>query len=576
VSNVEQRTLPYSVASDDHAASQPVSEPGGRRVTSLLDSAPTLAESSHRALGAYYTPSVAAEALAGWALRQPGDRILEPSMGDGAFLAALSRESERRRLGAEIWGVELAADTFAATVGRGVVDPARAIRSDFLAVDPFEVDAVVGNPPYVRLRHVPEGEAGRARCAAAEVLGESMDPSGSLWMPFALHATRFLTRGGRLALVLPFDLTYVRYARPLWAFLGDNFGSLRVVRVHERMFPEILQEVVLLFADDFGGSTHQVAFDAFRTLEQLGRGAADVSVQLPVDQVVDGERVFLEALMPAPARELVSQQLQRLTVPARELVTFNIGYVCGDKGFFHPDDEVIEDYDLPDACLRPALTSSRQVSGFGLRTSAVPNERLDRLFLPSSDSGALTQGETDYIRFGDRSRVSQRYKCRIRDPWYVTPGVKVPDVVVPVFTERPAMLLNDAGVVASNSLLCGYLKVGNAETLASSWYTSLTLLQLELQVHALGGGVMVLVPREAGSIRLIPLQKSVGRNHLGRVHRHLVAGRMDDAFHAGDDMVLHGKVGLSGDEVAAIQDAARELAYWRTAVRSGSDARAAA
>jgi adenine-specific DNA-methyltransferase len=138
------------------------------------------------------------------------------------------------------------------------------------------------------------------------------------------------------------------------------------------------------------------------------------------------------------------------------------------------------------------------------------------------------------------------------------------------------MLLNDAGVVASNSLLCGYLKVGNAETLASSWYTSLTLLQLELQVHALGGGVMVLVPREAGSIRLIPLQKSVGRNHLGRVHRHLVAGRMDDAFHAGDDMVLHGKVGLSGDEVAAIQDAARELAYWRTAVRSGSDARAAA
>ncbi|RIK09233.1 MAG: hypothetical protein DCC49_06955 [Acidobacteria bacterium] len=576
MSIAKQCQLPFTVAHDDRtptAASH--DQTGARRVTSLLDPAPTLAESSHRGLGAYYTPSIATKALAAWALRQRGDRVLEPSMGDGAFLAELAQESERRGLDAEIWGVELAADTFAATIDRGVVDPTHAIRSDFLAVDPFEVDAVVGNPPYVRLRHIPEDEAIRARCAAAEVLGETMDPSGSVWMPFVLHATRFLTRGGRLAFVLPFDITYVRYAQPLWSFFGHNFGSLRVVRVHERMFPEILQEVVLLFADNFGGSTQQVTFEAFRTLEHLERGAPELSARLHVSDVVAGDRVFLEALLPGAARELVGQRLRDLTVPARELVTFNIGYVCGDKSFFHPEDEAIVDYDLPDACLRPALTSSRQLRGCGLRASAVPSDRLDRLFLPSSDLGTLTDGEREYIRFGDRSGVSQRYKCRIRDPWYITPGVKIPDVLVPVFTERPVMLLNDAGVVASNSLLCGYLQSGTSNALVSSWYTSLTLLQLELQVHALGGGVMVLVPREAGSIRMVDLQRSVGGDHLRRIHRHLAAGRLDDAFLAGDEPVLQRNLGLTSNEIVAIQEAARELAWWRTAGRSGSTARTA-
>ena len=146
--------------------------------------------------------------MAQWALRRRGDRVLEPSMGDGAFLAALAQESDRRRLRAEVWGVELAADTYAATVASGVVPPDRALRSDFLAVTPFEVDAVVGNPPYVRLRHLPPAEAATARRVGDSVLqpvvGSSLDPSGSVWMPFVLHATRFLARGGRLAMVLPF------------------------------------------------------------------------------------------------------------------------------------------------------------------------------------------------------------------------------------------------------------------------------------------------------------------------------------------------------------------------------------
>lgn len=533
---------------------------GIREVTKL-----TLAGSSPRALGAYYTPPLAAQLLAEWALRDRGDRILEPSMGDGVFLQALANVDRNRDLDARIWGVELAEDTFQSALSTGLLCRSRAIHDDFLAIDPFPVHAVVGNPPYIRLRNIDSKLSRRALIVADRVLGEPMDPSGSLWMPFVLHATEFLLPGGRIGLVLPYDLTYVRYARSLWQYLGAVFGGIRVIRVHERMFPTILQETVLLLADRFGEQTKDINFEAYDTVRQFGFGRPAIRRHIPIDTVINGKRAFVEALLPDDAISLLSR-VQCGTVAASQRVTFNIGYVCGDKEFFHPSLERIREYRLPERSLQPALTASRQLRGIGLKSRSILPEQASRLFLPSYDRRSLTQGERQYIRLGEESGVADRYKCRTRDPWYVTPYVKVPDVVVPVFTERPGLILNDAHVAASNSLLCGYLKAGqNATDLAASWYTSLTLLQLELRVHALGGGVFVLVPRETGSLRL-PTIQGVHAGHLRKVDALLRSDRMDEAFASGND-VLRSALSLSRGDVSLIETAAETLSYWRNAVR---------
>jgi hypothetical protein len=121
-------------------------------------------------------------------------------------------------------------------------------------------------------------------------------------------------------------------------------------------------------------------------------------------------------------------------------------------------------------------------------------------------------------------------------------------------------------LIASNSMLCGYLRRGTPAALAAAWFTSLTLLQLELQIHSLGGGLMVLVPREASAVRL-PVVRAVDGPHLERVHGLLVADDADAAFAAGDGPILHNTVGLTTDEVDSVQEATRTLAHWRTAVR---------
>jgi hypothetical protein len=523
--------------------------------------------SADRLLGAYYTEKSATETMARWATRESGDRVLEPSFGDGAFLRAVRRAAKTRGLtGVRLFGAELVQETFSAALRSRLLAPKCAFLGDFLSVNPFPVDAVIGNPPYVRLRHLPDDQFVRALHTAHSVLGEGMETSGSVWMPFVLHCLSFLRPGGRMALVLPHELTYVRYARSLWRKLGLSFDNLRLVRVHERLFPDILQEVVILFADGYGGSTRSVRFESLERVSQFTDEETVPAVDLSIDDIVSGKRVFLDALLPKRARDIAERVLAELAAPMPEICTFNIGYVAGDKEFFHPSEAAKLRYSIPASSLRPALTSGKQIRACGLRTSNVSCS-VEALFLPPVSRASLTPAETRYIALGKELGVHKRYKCAVREPWFVVPGVRVPNLVLSVFAERPVLVINDAQRVASNSLLCGFLRRGTPESFVAAWYTSLTLLQIELQVHSLGGGVMVLVPGEVAKIRIPKCRPTMA--HLRALDEILRSGDTDAAYKYGDESILQGQLGLSGDEVQAVREGTESLRHWRNSASGG-------
>lgn len=520
---------------------------------------------TRRSLGAFYTPSVAASFMAAWALRCDGERAIEPSMGDGQFLRALGIQAERLgQQDVELWGVELDQVTYRETVGGGIVAPERAILGDFLGVEPFPVDVAIGNPPYVRLRHLPRVEADRARLVASQELGHQIDPSGSVWLPFVTHATSFLNHGGRLAFVLPLELTYVKYAKPLWRFLGANFGSLRVVRVHERLFPDLLQDVVILLADGRGSTTTTVQYDCFDRRMDLLDGSPSITAHIDLGRITGDERPFMEALLPRDLRDLLDGRLREVTTPMRDKVTWNIGYVSGDKAFFHPKPETIDEFALSKHSLTPAISSGRLATKHGLMTAGLPSGATQQLFLPDSDASALGDGERRYIKYGENAGIQHRYKCRIRDPWYVTPGVRAPDLLMPVFSDRPILLVNDGGFAVSNSMLAGYIHADSAESVAAAWYTSLTLLQIELRVHSLGGGVLVMVPREAGAIRTVEAGSIAA---LADIDVDLRNGAFERAYQRGDRSTLQGLYRLTSHDVDLVRDGIQSLRRWR---RSGS------
>jgi len=539
--------------------------------TSLVGADPAVPNSpARRLLGAYYTPQSAADYMADWIIRRDGEHVLEPSFGDGIFLRSVATSAACKAFTAlRIWGVEIDEQARARAIHEQLTTADAVRGEDFLGVSPFKVQAVIGNPPYVRLRQLKGDQQNRALRAARTSMKQEMDPSGSLWMPFVLHAMRFLDDGGRLAFVLPYEFTYVRYARPLWATLRANFGSLRVLRTHERLFPELLQDVVILLADDYGSRTDTVCYQAFERVDHLLNARPVVDEDININDLLRGERAFVGALLGNELRQLLSSRVADITVPAKRLVTFNIGYVTGDKAFFHPTGKDIHDYQLPAHSLHPTLISTRKLKGAGLWTSSPSASHEDRLFLPNPRS--LADGERRYVALGEERGVARRYKCRVRDPWFLVPGVRTPDVVLSVFSERPTLLINDARRVASNSLLCGYRVNASAtsEEIATGWYTSLTLLQCELEVHALGGGVMVMVPREAGNVRL-PKSVRAGEDHLRRLDQSLRLGKVSAAYNFGDRRVLIEQLGFSENDVELFRHGVTLLEHWRTSSQSAS------
>ncbi|MFC5998166.1 hypothetical protein ACFP6A_05420 [Quadrisphaera sp. GCM10027208] len=508
--------------------------------------------SERKAYGAFYTPADAAHYMASWAIRSPEDVVLEPSLGDGSFIAAANDVAAARgwRRPAFV-ASELNPRAAADVVQRGLVTADELAVGDFLQAPVRPVHAAIGNPPYVRLRALPEEQVVSALGAARADMGETMQSSGSVWMPFVSRAAQFLCTDGRMALVLPWDMTYVRYARPLWRYLAATFGSLRVVRVRERLFPDLGQDVLLLFADHKGRRTDSVLFEAHRKVEDLIAGKPEATSTVPVSRVIAGERVFQEALLPSAVREFLVGSAE-WTVPVRDLATFNIGYVTGDKDYFHPGPE----RSLPESSLRPAITNARRIRGGGLYTSALGGSATSKLWLPGEE---LSEPEKRYERYGRRLGVHRAYKCKVREPWYRVPGVKVPDLVLSVFSSLPVLMVNDGGYVATNSLLCGYLRQGDAASFAASWYTSLTLLHAELEVHSLGGGVLVLVPNEAGSVR-VPKPHTVSSRYLPRVEEALRAGDLRKAYEVGD-VALAEKYGA--EAVGLMREGIATLASWR-------------
>ena len=508
-----------------------------------------------RRLGAYYTPERATALMARWIMEHQPDSVLEPSFGDGSFLLAIEAEATTRSYLPQLVGAELDEDAYRSARAR-LGCSLDAHIGDFLTLSPRPVSAVIGNPPFVRLRHLDRTQRQAAREAARSALQEDMDPSGSVWMPFVLHATRFISHGGSMALVLPVEVTYVRYARPLWHYLSRSFGRLRVIRVFERLFDELLQDVVILLADDRGSKTQTVEFQVSQTLRSLEERTDTTTID--VSSILDGDRPFQYALLSPGIHDLVSNKLVSHTSSIGDLSKIRIGYVTGDKKFFHPTPLTIEQFELPNRSLHRCVASGRQLRGQGLFTDELAHCSTGYLWRPNDR--ALTDGERRYIRYGEATGVADRYKCSIREPWYVVPGVDIPDLIFSVFSDDPLLMLNSGGMVASNSMLCGNLTNGvSPGQMAVGWYSSIAQLYVELEIHSLGGGVLIAVPRELSRVRIPIIPR---RTHtLTRLRSALTSPDQDTKIIA-DKMILEEGI-LSEDELGAVQAGVRTLQTWR-------------
>ena len=526
-----------------------------------------LASPNHKASGAYYTGEGVAAFLCRWAIRRPGDRVLDPSFGGGVFLDAAAERVAH--LGgnaqARVHGGELDPEAHAAVLARAgsALGPGKLRLGSFFeqkACGGF--DAVVGNPPFVRYQSF----AGAARAAArsrAREAGVELDGLCSSWAAFTVHGAACLAPGGRLGFVLPMELFHAAYALPVLDFLVRGFDRLDVLTFRRRLFPELSQDTVLLLADG-----RHAAEQPGQPAEVRHGDLADAAVldrvhhpdelpgqPLPAAELAAGRQRLVSFLMPAASREAYTRLANAADALGSEasgsetprvhrlgvLASAGIGYVSGNNGYFHLGRGEAKERGLPPERLLPIVRKGRALRG--LRFTAEDWEAADAdgdagyLFhAPGGLAGADFDPATlDYLRRGESLGVPKAYKCRVREPWHAVPVSDPPDAFLTYMSGgTPRLAANTAGASAPNNLHLVRLKAPalaagwTADGLAAAWRSSLTALSVEIEGHGLGGGMLKLEPGEAARVLVAgPPPQGLDLPALDRTFRDHPAGVTD-------------------------------------------------
>lgn len=562
--------------------------------------------------GAYYTTQEVAQFLCRWALRTATAEVLDPSFGGGIFLEAAAQRL--LALGGappqQVWGVELDPQAHAGVLerwtqgDRPLLSPSKLWHMDFFSISPesLAVDAVVGNPPYIRYQRFAGAMRARARqCARAQ--GVELSGLASAWAPFVVHAVSMMRSGGQLALVIPQELLQAQYARPVLRHLAAQFERVFLLTFTRRLFPQLSEETLLLLGDTRRPlSTASTPENLFRLeltepseLAQLDELQLSAAQPLALEGLLSGQARALSAWLPEDTHRLYQQlsrhgQVQQLG----EVAEVQLGYVSGHNAFFHLDEATRQQHELPLTVLVPAVLRGRALRGLRL-TPADWQQGLHEgstgwlLRLSTDWQQDLTPQERQaverYLSEGARQGVPLGYKCRMRSPWYRVPGVQTPDALLTYMSgEAPRLVLNaplvegKAGVVP-NTLHAVQLRSSvrlDPALLVMSWWSSLTRLSVELEGHVLGGGMLKLELREARAVRLaLPLQRRAPSAQLSdptlleRLEQYVREGQLTQAQALADHVLLVKGLGLDPAAVALLAAGAQLLRQRRLGMAKG-------
>lgn len=511
--------------------------------------------------------------------------MFEPSCGEAALLLTAATELRRQardHVSGKLFGLDIhepSVEAARSQLTRTGVPFELAVAGFFDVPAVPEWDVVIGNPPYVRYQSFAGAERVKAQEASLRH-GVRLGGLANAWAAFVVHAAQFLKPDGRLALVLPASLLTVNYAAPVRRFLLKRFSTVRIIMFEERVFPGVLEEVVLLLAEGTGPTDKFELFQVRDIQELLSwKGLPDDKGRECAPTSADAK--WTDALLPEKAvtlyQDLIGKHFERLAFWGET----GLGMVTGNNQYFTLSHQQASDLKLGiQELLKISPPGSRHLRGLEFSNAAFEELASDGartyLFYPPADH--LSEAAAAYIEAGERAKVHKAYKCSVRQPWWRVPLVPAPDLFLTYMNQDlPRLVTNEAKVCYLNSVHGVSLRRSRTrlgrEFLPIGMLNSLTALGAELEGRSYGGGLLKVEPKEADRIPMpsFELLKEAAddlralRPQLGRCLRN---SQLEEAFGHVDNVLLVKHLGLNEKDVKALRAGRLALAA-RRAARSG-------
>lgn len=542
-----------------------------------------------KALGAYYTDQFVSDFLVAWSVQRGTDVVLDPGFGGGAFLrSACNRISAMGgNPSDQVIGLEISSEAHSLIADSGGRDLGLSAKSlslcNFFDLAPatYQADAVVGNPPFVRYQRF-NGEQRRLALKRAKEQGVDLSELASSWAPFLVHAVSMVKRGGRLAMVAPFELGQASYAVPVLEHLVRSFGQVTLLTFREKLFDSLNEDTLLVLAAHKGSRKNQLRMKDFlgpKSLVDLLDSRTQDLVQKPVsarilnhDSLLRGKEKIIHYLIPERVRRLYQECKSLPEIGALgDLAHVGIGYVTGANHFFHVSPNEVKRWQIPEKYLRPAIRRGRILDGtrFTLQDweANLDSGETGYLLLIEDEPSSIPATLLNYLNRGVEIGIPTAFKCRTRSPWYKVPHVYCPDAFLTYMSGSwPKLVANSAELVAPNSLHVVRLKrpcTLQAETLAALWPNSLTRLSAEIEGHALGGGMLKMEPTEARRV-ILPVITDADLVSFGsEVDQLCRSSGVEAARRLVDEEILQRTLGFSKKDVEQLTKGGQMLAERR-------------
>jgi len=480
-------------------------------------------------LGVYYTPQYLGEFLVKWAVRSKSESVLDPACGDGAILL------EARKLTHKITGVEI--DPLACRKSRSVLPGAKIINSDFFKASKSleKYDCVVSNPPFIRSN-----------------LFSHRNKSESSWALFLKESMKLLKQNGKLAFILPREFLFSNYSQTILKELKQQFDQIIIYITNFFAFDAQTRVTLLLAAKS--AQTKGLFFKNIPDPSHLNSNNLQLTDNVRSDWLYD--------IIPKSSRSLMQDKLASNSfVPLSSVADIRLGIVTGAKEFFLLSEKDAKNWNISTKHLKPVLPTTQFVDGTNFTHDDFNKLRKaeKKCFLLST----LDRSDRSldrYIKHGENNSIHLRYKCRIREPWYMIKHNEPPDGFLTYMVGRfPKIIKNSAGVLATNNL--HFVKPHETNSVFSTFYNWVTLTSVELIGRIYGGGVLKIEPKDA--------QRIVVPKNNYRIKEVDTLFRKGSFFNAVD--YVSSSIGIKSNELKKLRLAWSSLQNARTNLRKKLD-----
>jgi len=459
-------------------------------------------ESERHGMGQYFTPPTTVDLINSFCIKDKDDIVLDLGCGAGTFLIRAyarlkfleqkKKHKKHKELLQQLFGVDIASfpahlstinlvlpdlnekENFPYILNRDAfeVKPLQpyfevpqhsGIKYESISVSGKntvkvkvpEVDAVVGNPPYIKQALIEDKEAIK-RCIYQDWGDLKLSNQSDIYIYFFIHAAKFLKEGGRLGFVTSNSWLDVKYGSGLQKFFLDNFKIIAIIESKvERSFAKADINTAITIVERCKNreerESNVVKFVSLKNkLDNLIPKGEDeekflaceklVEKVLSSKSLIDNEKI---RIYPKKQKELYEEGIEdkeyvgskwggkylrapdiffkvlekggKIFVPLKNVADAKRGFTTGANEFFFLTEDQIKSHKIESVFLKPVIKSPRQSKTIKIDEK---NLKYKVLFVNKNKKELKGTNVLKYINWGEERDLHKRPTCASRELWY--------------------------------------------------------------------------------------------------------------------------------------------------------------